>query len=109
MTEPDANRLVAMLMAAWPRAVPEDRVRETAAMYRAGLGDLEFDEALRAVGEAVRQSRFLPTVAELCERVSNARELKRQRHSLPAAPLKRMPGEVEELCKMVEDALTRLR
>ncbi len=62
MTEVEASKLMAMLIAAYPAAqVPPG----TARTYERFLVELELDRAVPAVRQAIRTSKFLPTIAEI--------------------------------------------
>lgn len=62
MTEIEASKLVAMLIAAFPNApVPPG----TARTYESFLVELELERAVPAVRQAIRTSEFFPTVAKI--------------------------------------------
>lgn len=67
MRESEALYLVGLLRGAYPRQVIPD---STEPVYVLGLLDLNRDEAMVAVTHLVRTSRWLPTIAEIRERVA---------------------------------------
>lgn len=70
MTEAQAQKLVTVLVTAYPSAMlrlSADQQRETAATYRRMLADLEYAVANAAVERLLATSRYLPTIAEIRE------------------------------------------
>lgn len=68
MTEVDAQQIVMILTAAFPRefsALDAEQQRDTRRVYRLMLGDLDADRAEAAVKRLVATARFMPTVAEI--------------------------------------------
>lgn len=62
MTQTEASKLVAMLLAAYPNArVPDG----TVALYESFLLELDKDRAVRAVRGIIRSSKFMPAIAEI--------------------------------------------
>ena len=70
MNKGEAMKLLATLRAAWPR---QEVGQDTAAVYAAMLADLPLEEAKAAVQLLVQTSRFFPTIAEIREKVAEAR------------------------------------
>ena len=62
VTKAEVSKLVALLMACYPNARFEPG---TGAAYEGFLSELEHEQAKRAIGDAVRASKFLPTIAEV--------------------------------------------
>lgn len=62
MTQQDASKLLAMLMAAYPNArVPDG----TVVLYESILVDLDRDRCVEAVRKIIKTSKFFPTIAEI--------------------------------------------
>jgi hypothetical protein len=64
----EAQKLVAVLLAAFPSQVQRMTAADGQAMaqiYARGLADLERDRAAAAVERLIRTARFIPTVAEI--------------------------------------------
>ena len=80
MTRPEAAKLLAMLVAAFPRGPWPEETRE---LYERELGQLDRDIGGRAVQDAIRNCKFPPTIAELLEcnaaHLRTVRRLERER------------------------------
>lgn len=66
----DAARIVALLQGAYPRQEFPD---STVEVYAMALVDLDYADVVEAVTRLVQTSRWLPTIAEIRERVAEAR------------------------------------
>lgn len=69
MTENEAIQLVMIMQAAYPAATVR---KETAKAYHLGLADIPYADAERAVVALMRTSKFMPTVAEIRETLTDA-------------------------------------
>lgn len=66
MTPTETNQIVRLLAAAYPMArIDED----TIAAYHLGLEDLLFADVRKAIGQLVREKKFMPTIAEIRTRL----------------------------------------
>lgn len=67
MTPNESAKLVAMVLGAFPRGIPQnpELARKTAEVYKRMLLDLDYEVAERAVARLIATSRFLPTVSEI--------------------------------------------
>lgn len=68
MTEPEAQKLVTVLVTAFPTQLSRMSAEQQASMqaiYRRMLGDLGYPEANAAVERLLATSRFMPTIAEI--------------------------------------------
>lgn len=70
MNKAQATDLVSILQGAYPRVPFAD---STVGVYVMVLADLEFEAAKRAVLELIQTSKWLPTIAEIRERVVESR------------------------------------
>ena len=62
----EAAQVMRYIEGAWPRNITEG----TAAAYIDGIMDLPFGEAKQAVRDLARTSKFMPSIAEIRERVA---------------------------------------
>lgn len=70
MTGAECHDVLKLIGAAYPtqrQRMSQDDVRAMAAVYTAGLLDLDFDRVRAAVDRLVKGSRFMPTIAEIRE------------------------------------------
>jgi len=70
MTNLECRDLLKLIGAAYPtqrQRMSNDDVRAMAAVYTAGLADLDFGRVRAAVDRLVKGSRFMPTIAEIRE------------------------------------------
>jgi len=70
VTELEARGVLKLLAAAYPaqrQRMSNDDVRAMAAIYTAGLLDLDADRARAAVNRLVKSSKWIPTIAEIRE------------------------------------------
>ena len=70
MTEDQTRDLLRLLAAAYPaqrQRMTADDVRAMAAVYAAGLADLDVERVSAAVNRLVKTSRWIPTIAEIRE------------------------------------------
>lgn len=70
MTEIESQRLWTVLLAAYPSAAARldaQAIRDTGAVYRRMLADLEYPEANAAIERLIATSKWLPSVAEIRE------------------------------------------
>lgn len=67
MNPSESAKLVAMVLGAFPNAIPRDpeMARKTAEVYKRMLLDLDFEVAERAVARLIATSKFMPTIAEI--------------------------------------------
>lgn len=68
MTELEVRSVLKLLAAAYPtqrQRMTNDDVRAMAAIYTAGLLDLDLERATAAVNRLVKSSRWIPTIAEI--------------------------------------------
>lgn len=71
MNRAEASQLVAVLLAAYPaQAERIPSLETTAEVYEQFLSDLDYAEADRAVRALIAESKWLPTVAEIRDRVA---------------------------------------
>lgn len=77
MTKSEAAKVVAILRATWPRTEMPD-VESTVTGYWLGLRNVDYADAEQAVADCIESCTFLPTVAEIRERIP-------QRHVLDGA------------------------
>lgn len=66
MTPKDAHSIVMVIAANWRsdlRGMEPEEIRAWSAMWRAGLADLDFEEARAAVDRIIKTETFLPKVA----------------------------------------------
>lgn len=69
MTKAEAHKLWGLICAAWPRGVPEHTAEDTGQIYIAMLSEVEIVAAMRAVHDLIRESKWLPAVSEIRDRV----------------------------------------
>lgn len=70
MTEVEAQKLVTVLVTAWPTSfarLDANQRTDTMRLYREMIADLDYAAANAAVKRLIASSRFLPTVAEIRE------------------------------------------
>ncbi len=70
MTELEVRDVLKLIAAAYPtqrQRMSNDDVRAMAAVYTAGLLDLDRDRVRAAIDRLVKSSRFIPTIAEIRE------------------------------------------
>lgn len=70
MTEPEVRDVLKLIAAAYPtqrQRMSNDDVRAMAAVYTAGLLDLDYDRVNAAVNRLVKASKWIPTIAEIRE------------------------------------------
>lgn len=75
MTPEEVSRVLAILKSNWPDAKITEDVRRN---YAAGLSHLSYQEAERAALDCVRNQKWFPKVAELCDAAAE--------HSIPVDP-----------------------
>lgn len=75
MTKIEASKLMAMLVAAYPRGPWPD---ETRALHESELANLDAAFGAEAVQAAIRSCKFSPTIAELIELHNEARKESRR-------------------------------
>lgn len=70
----ETAKIVAILRASWPRTeIPDIDAMVTA--YHLGLRSVDYAEAEQAVADCIETCTFLPTVAEIRERIPQRRRL----------------------------------
>jgi hypothetical protein len=70
MTEPEAAKLVTMLVTAYPSMMAkltEEQQADTRRIYRAMLVDLDYELAGKALRGLITTCKFMPTIAEIRE------------------------------------------
>ena len=68
MNQSETAKIVAILRASWPRTeIPDIEAMVTA--YTLGLRNVEYADAEQAVADCIETCTFLPTVAEIRERI----------------------------------------
>lgn len=67
MTPPEAQDVITMLLAAFPRELRPDQVEETSKIYRIMMRDLDFSAAKIAVQRLLATAKRLPTIADIRE------------------------------------------
>jgi hypothetical protein len=60
----DADRVIGVMSAAWPREALSD---DSAALWRAMLANVEHGNAMAAVGQLVENEHFFPSIAQFRE------------------------------------------
>lgn len=67
MTPNESAKLVAMVLGAFPRGIPQnpELARKTAEVYKRMILDLDYEVAEQAVARLITTSKFLPTIAEI--------------------------------------------
>ncbi|MCG3176923.1 MAG: hypothetical protein MOGMAGMI_01887 [Candidatus Omnitrophica bacterium] len=72
MNQSETAKLVAILRASWPRTeIPDIETMVTA--YHLGLRTADYADAEQAVAECIESCTFMPTVAEIRERMPKPR------------------------------------
>lgn len=81
MTDVESQKLFSLLLAAFPmqmRGLSSEQVKQTAAMYRRCLADLDASKASEVVTRICSDSEFFPTIATIRKAYAAATGIKRK-------------------------------
>jgi hypothetical protein len=106
VTQAEASKLVAMLLAAYPNArVPDG----TLALYESFLIELDRDRAVLAIRRIIRSSKFMPAIAEIVTAYEGEKAPEGEPYHRPFLPPRRAPRmKPADVQACVGDALAAL-